>query len=398
MNQTVAKALISLVLIASIAAALITSEHPEPEHDESFPCLSIDTGGVAIETKDAYIRCTVDAESGQEDISHAEAGIKGRGNSTWDQPKKPYAVKFSEETSLFGNGPSKTWVLLADYLDKSMLRNRMSQSVAETLGVDSLSSQYVSLYLNGEYMGLYLLIEKIGLDDADESGFILEMDSHAASEGTEGIEYFSVNGKDYGIKDLDCTPERTAEIKGFIEAVWYAIDSGEWSRVQEMLDPESFAATYIVEELFHDADVNLSSFYFHLGEDGRLCSGPIWDFDLCAGNYNTMHANDPEFMYVARMNDWYSSLLEYDEFRALVSEMLKDKEQYIRSAINETVAFAIQHDGDFLKNYGKWSTLDRHVNMNPLALMALDTWKEHVDLLAAWLERSLESMLKEYCG
>ncbi len=375
---------------------LIASEHPDAEHDPSFPSLRINTGGAAIETKSAYIHCTVDAESGQDDISGAEAKIKGRGNSTWEQPKKPYTLKFGEKTSLFGIGPSKSWVLLADYLDKSMLRNRMSQSVAETLGVEPLSSQHVNLYLNGEYAGVYLLIEKIGLKN--DEGFVLEMDSHAASEGTEGVDYFSVNGKDYGIKEPNCTPEQVAGIKKFMEDVWDAIDSGKWQRVTEFLDAESFAATYIVEELFHDADVNLSSFYFHMGRDGRLCSGPIWDFDLCAGNYNTMRSDDPDCMYVAETSGWYSSLLEYGEFLDLVSETLREKEQDIRSAISGTISYALQHDGDFMRNFERWKTLGRNVDMNPPALMALDTWQEHVKLLDIWLEKSLKSLLREYCG
>ncbi|MBO4568411.1 MAG: CotH kinase family protein, partial [Candidatus Methanomethylophilaceae archaeon] len=221
--------------------------------------------------------------------------------------------------------------------------------------------------------------------------------SHASAEGEEGVDYFTVNGRDYTVKDPSCTLEQVEMIRLFMVEVWDAIGSGDWGRVQEVLDAESFASTYVVEELFHDVDVDLTSFYLHRGADERLYSGPIWDFDLCAGNYNTLSSNDPGRLYAAWKSVWYSSLFEYEEFPDMVSELLSEKEGLIRQALDHGANYISQHDSDFMRNYEKWDTLDKHVDMNPFMLLALDTWQEHFDYTMSWLFRSLDTLVREYC-
>ena len=401
MNQVVVKVALALVFVSVLVAVLVSADSPEDDGGEGFPSMHIDAFGSDVTSKDDYIPCSITVDSGSSSIIDVEAGIKGRGNSTWEQPKKPYTIKFEEKTDLFGNGPAKTWVLLANHLDKSMVRNYLAFEVAKAAGVEHASTtQFVNLFLNGEYLGLYLVTEKIQIGkervDIGDSGFIVEMDSHAAAEGEEGVDYFTVGGRNYGITDPDCTPEQVEEIRQFMAKAWDAVGSGDWERVQEILDVRSFASTYMVEELFHDVDVDLSSFYFHKGKDGRLHSGPIWDFDLCAGDYNTRSSNDPDRLYAAWKSVWYSSLLGYDEFRALVSESVAEKEAAIRLAIDQGLEYVKMHGGEFVRNYEKWDTLDKHVDMNPFMLMALGTWREHVEYTASWLDRSLEAILKEY--
>jgi hypothetical protein len=166
--------------------------------------------------------------------------------------------------------------------------------------------------------------------------------------------------------------------------------------VEEIVDTDSFVSTYLVEELFHDVDVDLSSFYFHRGSDGKLRSGPVWDFDLCAGNYNTVSSNDPGRLYAAERSSWYSSLLGYGEFRAMVSERLAETFDEIGRTLDGCLRFADEHRSDFLRNYERWDILGKHTAMNPPALMALDSWQEQVDFASSWLHRSLDTMAREY--
>ncbi|MBR4181057.1 MAG: CotH kinase family protein [Candidatus Methanomethylophilaceae archaeon] len=401
MNQIVVKIALAFVFVLVLAAVLVSADRPEDDGGDRFPSVYIDAFGSDVTSRDDYMPCSITVDSESHRMAGVEAGIKGRGNSTWEQPKKPYTVKFEEKIDLFGNGPAKTWVLLANHLDKSMVRNYLAYEVAEAVGAEyTTTTQFVNLFLNGEYLGIYLVAEKVQIGkervDVGGSGFIVEMDSHAASEGEEGVDYFAVDGRNYSVTDPDCTPEQVEEIRKFMAEVWDAVGSGDWKRVQEALDVRSFALTYIVEELFHDVDVDLSSFYLHKGRDGRLHSGPIWDFDLCAGNYNTRSSNDPDRLYAAWKSVWYSSLLEYDEFRALVSETVAEKEDYIRLAIGNGLEYASRHGGEFVRNFEKWDVLDKHVDMNPFMLMALGTWQEHVDFIASWLDRSLDTLVREY--
>ncbi len=409
MSQDTLRIVLVLAFAASLSLVISTIEFGDHDDESSLPCMYIDIPGKEAVSKDAYVSCRITVDSEDCSLSDADAGIKGRGNSTWGLPKKPYNIKFDKKTDLFEIGSAKTWVLLANYLDKSMVRNFLSYTVAEALGSEyTTATQFVNLFINGEYQGLYLLTEKIQIgeervdiaesDDEDNNfSFIVEMDSHAFKDGAEGVDYFSVNGRDYSIKDPDCTPEQVGMVKAFMEEAWDAIGSGDWRRVDGILNVDSFVSTYIVEELFHDADVDLTSFYLFRGPDEKLHSGPIWDFDLCAGNYNATRANDPDRLYAAEKSIWYSSLLRYDEFRGMVSDKLSESKTMITQALDRGLQYLDMNEGDFVRNFERWPILDRHVTMNPFTLMLLDTWQEHVDYTVSWLNRSLDTLLREYC-
>lgn len=90
--------------------------------------------------------------------------IKGRGNSTWGMPKKPYKLKLNKKTDMFGFGKSKHWVLLANYLDLSMMRNELSYNLSGDLGIPYMQSINTVLVMNGQYIGTYQFCEQIRID------------------------------------------------------------------------------------------------------------------------------------------------------------------------------------------------------------------------------------------
>ncbi len=91
--------------------------------------------------------------------------IRGRGNSTWDAyPKKPYKIKLDTAADLFGMGSSKHWILLANYADESLMRNKIAYDLSGAMGMPYVESTWVSLVYNGEYAGNYLLCEQIRLE------------------------------------------------------------------------------------------------------------------------------------------------------------------------------------------------------------------------------------------
>ena len=91
--------------------------------------------------------------------------IKGRGNSTWGWAKKPYRIKLDKKTDLFGMGKNKNWVLLANYLDESFMRNDTAFRISDELGLTTMHSVWTDLVLNGEYVGNYQLCEQIRIDE-----------------------------------------------------------------------------------------------------------------------------------------------------------------------------------------------------------------------------------------
>ena len=117
-------------------------------------------------------------------------GIRGRGNSTWGYPKKPYAMKLDSKAEILGMPKHKRWVLLANWLDRTLLRNHIAFKIATMTDLAyTPRGQFVEVYLNGKHNGCYLLCEHIKVDknrvnvdeledDLTDSGYIMELDSY----------------------------------------------------------------------------------------------------------------------------------------------------------------------------------------------------------------------------
>ena len=115
----------------------------------------------ALNRKNDYVDGTIQIIHDKYGTEELPMGIKVRGNSTAGQPKKPFHVKLDTSADLFGMGKNKHWLMLADSLDRSHLRNQLAFDLARNLGVDYVKSTYAEVYLNGEYHGLYMFCEQI---------------------------------------------------------------------------------------------------------------------------------------------------------------------------------------------------------------------------------------------
>ena len=137
-----------------------------------IPVISINTDeGKSIVSKEEYINATVTIDAsgvdgwflpeGFESLEPTRAEIKGRGNSTWDWPKKPFKLKFFNKTEVLGMAEAKKWILLANYADYSLIRNYVAHETSKVLSNElcPLSQYPVNLFLNGEYLGVYTIGE-----------------------------------------------------------------------------------------------------------------------------------------------------------------------------------------------------------------------------------------------
>ena len=130
--------------------------------------INTDDGG-AITSKDEYKDATLTIQNNTEVTEFMYDGvakIKGRGNSSWRWPKKPYRIKLDKKTDLFGMGKNKNWVLLANYLDESLLRNTTAAQLSHALGhLETMDTVWTDVVLNGEYAGNFQLCEKVDIDE-----------------------------------------------------------------------------------------------------------------------------------------------------------------------------------------------------------------------------------------
>ena len=122
-----------------------------------------------VESKDIYLNADIVMSGNKaypESIYYeGTTEIKGRGNSTWELPKKPYRLKLAEKASLYGMNANKHWNLIANYLDESLLRNQIAYELSDGFGLYSVKSTLVDVVLNGRKIGNYQLCEHIRVDE-----------------------------------------------------------------------------------------------------------------------------------------------------------------------------------------------------------------------------------------
>lgn len=382
-----------------------------------FPSLYLDTNGVDIVSKDNYIKCLVSVDSvyDEDDFSNVSAKIKGRGNSTWGMPKKPYKLKFDEKIDLFGNGKAKTWTLIANYCDQSLVRNYLAYGLGRMFGdyIYATSTQFVELYLNNVYQGLYLVCEQVEVgksrininDDLDtvNTGYLLELDYRIYDENAKmDYDYFEVDGIPYAIKDPDTedelyTKEHLNYIKDYTTLAFNAVKSGSYSLASKYIDINSFVYTYIIYELFGNVDVKFSSWYLYKDTEGLLVSSPIWDFDITCGNIDyDDQAYNSNFLYAKTYNAWYKYLLKMPEFKTLVKNALINNYYEINNYLDSTIIKLKKSKSYFEKNFTKWPILGVYVWPNSKDMVNIKTWNGQVEYVRKWLNSKLNYMYDQY--
>ena len=339
-TKTAKLSIVENVGLANVRVVTSTGEDPNyKEHDEYVT-----------------MTCTVDNCPEKQQLNAIPGGIRVRGNSTNQDEvtKRAWRLKFDKKNNMLGlNGGAKekSWVLLADYFDQSLMRN----ATAFTLGNSffNYSNNYctdfkhVNFYMNGDYRGVYLLAEqqqakasRININEADEDyegtdvGYLVELDGLANKEdyyfsiggsgskggggGTKSSESesggISVASKDYAVKTDVYGDEQLPFIKNYMTNVFTILRnaaSGEklqvldennelidspydnaFDTVNAVLDLDSLFKTYVLQEYMKNYDVGWGSFYFYVdfSENSvhrRLTLGAPWDFDWSSGNPNT---------------------------------------------------------------------------------------------------------------
>ena len=284
------------------------------------------------------------------DLTSAEgtkSEIKLRGNATAGYYKKPYQIKLGEKTSILGMDKAKTWILLANYTDQSALHNALAWEMGNALGLEyNIDYRFTNLYIDGKYMGLYTICEKVQVDSArvdiedlekagekanpdveledlgqttvssgtliSESilssykytngkkspaditgGYLIELDNNYGK--SEPSHFITENGNIYVVKSPEYASkeevEYIASIFADMEEAIYS-DTGynkKGKHYSEYIDMKSFAGVYTVQELMKNWDAYTSSVFFYKDKDvdgvqSKIFCGPIWDLDNTLGN------------------------------------------------------------------------------------------------------------------
>ncbi len=283
---------------------------------------------------------------GIEPLENLPITIKGRGNSTWQLPKKPYQIKFETKTDLLGMGASKKWILLANYWDKTHVRNAAIYRLANRMNnIFSVECQFVDVVMNGQYQGCYLLTEKIEFggnridEDTHLGAVLMELEQqyrHKDEPCTACV--ITGTGTHVTIKEPEVDEKFSQEefdlVKQLTEAKLNQMETAltqGYGVYSQIIDVDSFVDWFIQNELAKNYDAAfVTSSYCYLDSEGVVHMGPVWDVDVCFGNQDVIYPNSTDnglnyYNYRADKGAWYTLLLRDETF----CQLLKDRWQEI---------------------------------------------------------------------
>ena len=400
------------------------------EETRQFPTMRIETEGIPFRVRELWLYSTFTLEGAgrRYDLHEMTGRVRGRGRSSWSRhpEKRSLAIRFDDRVRMPGaSDRHRRWVLVANHQDKTLMRDYAAYHIGAQLSGMYWSpyASFVHLYVNGEYMGVYLLADERNVGPgraqltADTnpavSEYLLQMDWRLYRRGNvEDVDFFRINTSPNGIIGIsaagsghsrdflyevrypsgdDFTPEHMEYARAFIEAVSHAIRSRDFERISALVDIEAMADYYIVQELFKNVDSGFSSVFLQIkgqGDERRLVMGPLWDFDVAAGNTYWQRNQTPYGLYVGGQHYWFRNLMATPEFREVVTERW-NREAF--AAIMRTVAhihyMAETYQGCFERNFERHDIMGVFVWPNPPQVVEIDTFLGQVDYLADFLVR-----------
>lgn len=342
---------------------------------ENLPAVFVDTDSGNMEyiheNKENEEEGSIDIVTvdGNVEYSGRLSKISGRGNSTWEQVKKPYAIKLQEEMPLLGMANGDKWCLLAGLREGAKMNDKVAFDIAELVGLDcSPQCTWIDLYLNGEYAGIYLLTESVSVgqgrvnihdletenreinsnikdadtfDEGNVKGYIID-NSNNISGGylfekdftdyweNEPAGFMDSNNNTFSIKSPQhASKEQVEYLFRYVQSISDMLNDGN-IEYRNYIDIESFAQKFIVDEIALSFDVNVTSmFYYKNINDDLLYAGPVWDFDLAFGegngdwvDYEHSILNPSRDSHI--ILDWYTKLYGDEVFRTKVIEIYSD--------------------------------------------------------------------------
>ena len=393
----------------------------------NLPTVVINTAGAQdITSKEYEITSTVHiiSDNGKTILTDTETGVRGRGNASWNFPKKPYRLKFSSKRSPLGApAKAKKWTLINNYGDKTLMRNILAFEVSRRAGLAYTPFCHpVDVILNGEYKGCYQLCDQIevakGRVDITEmepedvsgenltGGYLIEIDAYAEQE----VSYFkSSKGTPVTIKspdDEDIVASQSAYIKNFFDSMESAVFASNFTDEQKgyrkYLDLDSFLQFFIVGEFAGNTDTYWSVYMYKDRNSGKLYTGPIWDYDLAFENDNRTYPinNIGDFIYATKgsianwaVRDMVTNIVKKD---TAARERLIEIWDGMRSSnlTEESLLEYVSQTAALLEesqqlNFKRWKILGEQVHQN---YQALGSYSAEVYVIKNYIRQRLTTM------
>lgn len=330
-----------------------------------------------------------------------ELTVRGRGNSSFKMPKYGLKLEFKDKVKLFGMPKNRDWALIANYGDKTHLRNYMMTHLSEWLGAKyTPRMQFVELYLNRKYMGLYLLSESIKVAknrvniEENDTTFLVEKED---SKKFDPPYVQSDNGYYYHIKSPKNPSPETEElllehIKAFENFAMrpYRYNSNE---IVEWIDLDDYLLFYWVHEYSKNEDGNFArSVHFTWKKGEPIHFGPLWDFDLAFGNASREQNKAPEEWYIRRYRLNYY-ILQNSLVDSAAVVFWKEHRETFKALIDSVPLYRSIIDKAIENEYRRWPVMKNTENW---ALKdPYDSYDEAVETMIEWMKQRYQWIDKE---
>ena len=348
-----------------------------------------------IESKDDYILgdAWIDGGRGFDDFDESSMKIRGRGNSTWEFPKKPFQMKLDDKGEFLGMPNDKKWLFLAEYADKTMLRNKIAFEMGYISNLDwTPQARFAEVFINGEYNGTYNVTQKVEESDnrvaLGDTGYLLELDQLERLDFDDvyfestATDRFIVNIKE---PSLEYNSEEYSYIVNLIgdfeSALFGANFTNESNGYRQYIDIDSFVDWFLISEITKNVDsMFFSSIFLNVIPGEQIKMGPLWDFDLSFGNVDYADSRYPEGWWV-KYNPWYERLFADPYFVSKVKERFQYFNNNQDLIIDKIDSYSEQLKWAQEENDDKWQTMGVFVWPNPVVF---DTYQEEVDNMKSW--------------
>lgn len=307
--------ILTIILLGAIAALMVMTNlkaiaaDPAKYDAYGIPSVNINLNNTTLDHINsnkfiAHAGNTINLFHADTESSINDIEIRTRGNSTSLPDKKPYQIKLPQKNSLLGLARAKKWILLANSYDHSYIRNDLAFYIARAIGMEyAPSGRFINLYINSEYHGIYYLTPKVAISRElvnlkDPLGVLVELDT--LHEDEDKPHYTSSEGVVFAIQDSvskEGSEALNMGMEDFLKTfnqLELASKNREFEKVSELIDVDSFAKYFIVNELSSNPDAYSSScFMYKDGPNDKIHAGPVWDFDLAFANHRWGWVQNP---------------------------------------------------------------------------------------------------------
>ena len=313
----------------------------------NLPTVVINTKGAQeVTSKEEELSSVVYivSEEGKKLLATEKTGVRGRGNASWNFPKKPYRLKFDEKQQLLdAPAKAKKWTLINNYGDKTLMRNILAFELSRRFGLAYTPYCHpVDVVLNGEYRGCYQLCDQIEvnknrvniteMEPEDvalpelSGGYLIEVDAYAS---TEASHFYSTLGTPVTIKspdDEDIVNAQTRYITDYFNRMENAVFAGNFANPEtgyrRYLDLDSFLKHFMVGEMSGNTDTYWSVYMTKDRESDKFFTGPVWDFDIAFDNDQRTYPIEAHTDYIFASKGSVAS----EAMRQMVNRIVKEDE------------------------------------------------------------------------